>query len=212
MKIIDYDSSLGKEHIAQLAYSLCNVANFPVTFEDVYLHLFANDTAIVKLLIEGRKLLGFGVFENYKIPLQEEITTMLYLSGMVIDPSFQGKNLSSQIIKRTHEQEKTDFISLRTQNIAMVKSLLNSFHNALSTLPGTIIPEKIDFLKQIEPFQNINEKGVVKNCYERALYPNTEIIKNTYGIELSQYDALAVMVEPKNQNQKVLSRFKNKTL
>ena len=52
-----------------------------------------NDNLILKLLLnEENSLAGFGVFENYRIFLESQIITMLYLSGMVIDPKYQGKN------------------------------------------------------------------------------------------------------------------------
>ena len=36
MKIIDYDKSIDKKGIVDEAYVICNSANFPVTYQDVY--------------------------------------------------------------------------------------------------------------------------------------------------------------------------------
>ena len=130
MKITDYNKELDKNTLAFSAYEICKRANFPVVEEDVYDHLFANDQAIVKLLLNNENnLSGFGVFENYELILEDKVATMLYLSGMVIDPKYQGHNISAQIIRNTYEPLQSDLISLRTQNIKMAEALLHTYQS-----------------------------------------------------------------------------------
>lgn len=211
MKIIDYDKSLDKKNIAEAAYKICGNAEFPVEYQDVYEHLFESDDLILKLLIsEENNLAGFGVFENYKLFLENQRITMLYLSGMVIDPKYQGKNISREIIRNAYNQLQSDLISLRTQNIAMAKSLINAFDNNLFVMPGNVNTLILNCLKQANPFRDIDEYGVIRDCYSNQLYYDLNAIYNNFGIKLQPTDALGVVIEPSNGKQKVLSLFNKK--
>lgn len=207
MKIIDYDKTLDKKKIADSAYRICGNANFPVEYQDVYDHLFENEHLILKLLLnEENSLAGFGVFENYRLFLENQIITMLYLSGMVIDPKYQGKNISREIIKN-YKKLQSDLISLRTQNIAMAKSLLDTFNDNLFVMPENINDAILNCLRQASPFEDIDEYGVIRNCYPNQLYYNLNAIQDNFGIELHSTDALGVVIEPSKNKQKVLSLF-----
>lgn len=209
MKVIEYDSFLDKRKVTDSAYTICQNAEFPVSYQDVYEHLFENDNSILKLLIdEENSLLGFGVFENYRLFLNCQIVTMLYLSGMVIDPKYQGRNISRQIIKNTYKQLQSDIISLRTQNIAMAKSLLGIFDDNLLEMPGNIHNAVLKCLRQVSPFQDIDEQGVIRDCYPNQLYYDLSEMENNFGIKLQSTDALGVVIEPSKNKQKVLSCFK----
>ena len=211
MKIIDYNRTLDKKKIADLAYRICGNAEFPVEYQDVYEHLFENDNLILKLLLnEENDLAGFGVFENYRLFLESQIITMLYLSGMVIDPKYQGKNISREIIKNAYKQLQSDLISLRTQNIAMAKSLLDTFNDNLFVMPGNNNDALLSCLRQTSPFEYIDEYGVIRNCYPNQLYYNLNAIQDNFGIKLQSRDALGVVIEPSKNKQKVLSLFKQK--
>lgn len=206
MKIIDYNRTLDKKKIADFAYRICGNANFPVEYQDVYEHLFENDNLILKLLLnEENDLAGFGVFENYRLLLESQIITMLYLSGMVIDPKYQGKNISREIIKNAYTQLQSDLISLRTQNIAMAKSLLDTFNDNLFVMPGSINSAALNCLRQVSPFKDINEYGVIRDCYPNQLYYNLNAIQDSFDIKLQSTDALGVVVEPsKNKQNEVI--------
>ena len=211
MNIMDYNKNLDKKKIAESAYKICGNAKFPVEYQDVYNHLFESNHLILKLLLNDEKnLVGFGVFENYELFLERKIT-MLYLSGMVIDPNYQKKNIAKGMIRKTYQQIQSDLISLRTQNIAMAKSLLNTFEDNLLAIPkdqSTTIVEEV--LKQTTPFKNIDKRGVIKNCYPNQLYENLKAIEENFDIKLEKTDALGVIIEPR-KNQKVLSLFKENT-
>lgn len=203
MKIIDYNKTLEKKKIVDSAYRICENANFPVEYQDVYAHLFENDNVILKLLLnEKNDLAGFGVFENYRLFFENQIITMLYLSGMVIDPKYQGKNISREIIKNAYKQLQSDLISLRTQNIAMAKLLLYAFNDSLFVMPGNINEATLICLRQAIPFKDIDEYGVIRNCYPNQLYDNLKAIQDNFGIKLQSTDALGVVVEPSKNKQK----------
>ena len=209
MKIIDYNKNLNKKEIASSAYRICRNAKFPVTYQDVHDHLFENDNLILKLLLnEENDLAGFGVFENNRLFLESQIITMLYLSGMVIDPRYQGKNISREIIKNAYEQVQSDLISLRTQNIAMAKSLLDTFNDNLFVMPGDINNAILSCLRQTSPFKNMDNQGVIRDCYPNQLYYNLNAIRDNFGIKLQSTDALGVVIEPSRNKQKVLSSLR----
>ena len=208
MKIIEYDKSLDKRRIADSAYNICGNTQFPVEYQDVYNHLFEKEDLIVKLLMnKENKLAGFGVFENYRLNIENQTSTMLYLSGMVIDKKYQGKNISKEIIKCTYDELQSDLISLRTQNIAMAKSLLSVYEDNLFVMPGKMNKNVIDYLRTTPPFQSLDENGIIKNCYPTQLYPDLIAIESNYGIILQPTDALGVVIEPSKNKQKVKSYF-----
>ena len=193
MEIINYDNSFNKNKIVDEAFEICMNANFPVTKDDVYNHLFGSDS-ILKLLVINGNLKGFGVFNNYELTIKDKIITMLYLSGMVIDKYYQGSNLSREIIKSTYKEIKSDLISLRTQNIAMAKSFISSIPNEI-LMPGN--NELINDIRCVNPFKNINEKGIISNCYENQLYYDLSAINNYFNVLLNNCDALGIVIKPK---------------
>ena len=158
---------------------------------------------------EQDNLSGFGVFENYKLILEDKIVTMLYLSGMVIDKKYQGKNISQEIIKSAFKQVNSDLISLRTQNIAMARSLLNLFSKILFAMPSSVNKDILKYLRKIEPFKNINEFDIIKNCYTNQLYYDLSAIKNNFNLDLTQNDALAVVMKPNKNKEKNYHHEKN---
>lgn len=205
MKIIDYDLSLDKKRVTDMAYRVCNEADFPVEYQDVYEHLFGSDGSILKLLLNEEDVIsGFGVFDNYELVLDNSLKTMLYLSGMVIDPRYQRKGISRDIIKMVYTKLRTDLVSLRTQNIAMAKSLLKTFDDSRIILPDTIDDEVLVELQSIDPFKGVNEFGVIKNCYSNQLYSDIDAINSHFGVDLGSCDALGVIVEPNKVMKKSL--------
>lgn len=207
MKIVDYNKDMDKKVLAEEAYVVCQRANFPVEYQDVYEHLFGNDDAILKILLDSHnQLAGFGVFEKYKLELDRRMATLLYLSGMVIDKKYQGHNVSHEILKITYNQVKSDLVSLRTQNIKMAKALLGMERECLFQMPVKSRDNDgymIDALKQVEYFKTMDERGVIPNCYGNQLYENLGAIDENFGIQLGECDALAVVVEPKIENKEL---------
>ena len=134
---------------------------------------------------------------------------MLYLSCMVIDKKYQGKNISQEIIKSAFKQVNSDLISLRTQNIAMVRSLLNLFSGNLLEMPSNVNKDILKYLRKIEPFKNINKFGIIKNCYTNQLYYDLSAIKNNFNLDLTKNDVLAVVIKPNKNKEKNYLHEKN---
>ncbi len=65
MKIVDYNKDMDKKVLAEEAYGVCQRANFPVDYQDVYEHLFGNDDAILKILLDSHnQLAGLEFLKN----------------------------------------------------------------------------------------------------------------------------------------------------
>ena len=190
MKIINYNESFDKEKILNDVYKMCIRASFPVTKDDVYDHLFGNDSSL-KLLVDDNSIKGFGVFNEYSVELQEKLIKMLYLAGMVVDIDYQGYGISKKII--LDACQNYELVSLRTQNIKMAKSLIRISENVL-------IPNNNEFIKyfeSLEPFRDINNNGVIRDCYYEQLYPDLTKINDYFNVDLNSYDALGVIVKRK---------------
>ena len=211
MRIVDYDDCLDKGKVASVSYDICVGANFPVYYQDVYEHLFGEKDSILKLLLDDYgKISGFGVFQNYQLEIEEKSITMLYLSGMVISYKYQKLNLSKEVIKEAYRSFPSDFISLRTQNIAMAMSLFHLYSDNLFTSLENLDFKSLKILRMFEPLYNMQENGIIENCYYTQLYPNLDEMKNYFDIHLGKYDALAVIIEPKLPKRKKLSIFEEK--
>ena len=211
MRIVNYDDCLDKGKVASVSYDICVGANFPVYYQDVYEHLFGEKDSILKLLLDDYgKISGFGVFQNYQLEVEENSITMLYLSGMVISYKYQKLNLSKEVIKDAYRSFPSDFISLRTQNIAMAMSLFHLYSDNLFTSLENLDFKSLKILRMFEPFYNMQENGIIENCYYTQLYPNLGEMKNYFDINLGKYDALAVIIEPNLSKRKKLSIFEEK--
>ena len=208
------DIKKSKDEIVAQAYSVCKNANFPVEKDDVYDHLYGSEELIQRFLInEKKEIVGFGVAQEYNIRNEEDLLTLAYLQGIVIDKRYQGKGYSVDLLKNLYDCFNSDFYGLRTQNPKMAKAMLHLFKETVLKIPTTL-DEKIssdvyrrllELLKTIPPYENINEKGIVKECYP------IQLCKDSNGLQLinpdiviGEKDALVVVVQPKINNYKLL--------
>lgn len=67
----------------------------------------------------------------------------------------------------------------------------------------------LKYLRKIEPFKNINEFDIIKNCYTNQLYYDLSAIKNNFNLDLTQNDALAVVMKPNKNKEKNYHHEKN---
>ena len=201
MKIVsENDLACSRDRIVDASYKVCQKANFPVNYDDVYNHLFGSNNSVPRFLLDNdTKISGFAVAENYKL-LTVQPRTITYLQGMVISNEYQGKGYSHILLKDVYKQLHGDFLGLRTQNFKMAKSLINLFEDPKISIPmkeGKPSYSLLEDLKTIYPYQNIDDSGIVRNCYYTQLYPDLEELKKINpSIILKSTDALAVVVEP----------------
>ena len=119
------------------------------------------------------------------------------------------KNISQKIIKSAFKQVNSDLISLRTQNIAMARSLLNLFSENLFEMPSNVNKDILKYLRKIEPFKNLNEFVIIKNCYSNQLYYDLSAIKSNFNLDLTQNDTLSVVIKPNKNKEKNYHHEKN---
>ena len=170
MKILN-EKSLNKsrDEITSKSYDVCKKANFPVDIDDVYNHLFGNSNSTTRFLVnDNNEIVGFGVAEEYNLKVNDIDATLSYLQGMVIESTYQGKGYSTELLKNIYKHYNSDLFSLRTQNIKMALSMLNLFKDTLLKMPSKTISKGslnklIESLRVIEPFYDIDEKGIIKN-------------------------------------------------
>ena len=218
MKILN-EKSLNKsrDEITSKSYDVCKKANFPVDIDDVYNHLFGNSNSTTRFLVnDNNEIVGFGVAEEYNLKVNDIDATLSYLQGMVIESTYQGKGYSTELLKNIYKHYNSDLFSLRTQNIKMALSMLNLFKDTLLKMPSKTISKEslnklIESLRVLEPFYDIDDKGIIKNCYHNQLYPNLNDLKQIdSSINLESNDSLAVIVQPKTSKSKILLPYKQK--
>ena len=59
------------------------------------------------------KVIGFAIFNHYKTE------GILYLSGIILHESFQGKDIAREVVKLAKQDTQTSFLVLRTQSLRM---------------------------------------------------------------------------------------------
>ena len=91
----------------------------------------------------------------------------------------------------------------------MARSLLNLFSENLFEMPSNINKDILKYLRKIEPFKNINEFVIVKNCYSNQLYQDLSVIKSNFNLDLTQNDALEVVIKPNKNKEKNYHHEKN---
>ena len=215
MKIVTEEKlKMSKEEISNKSYKICKNTNFPVDEEDVYNHLFGNSDLVSKYLLnEKSEIVGFEVAQEYPLMINDIEMTLAYLQGMVISKEYQGKGYSIDMLKSIYNYFKSDLFGLRTQNPKMAKAMLGLFDNILLRIPednnkklaSFIINDFLPTIRIIPAYKDIDNTGIVRNCYSTQLCPEREklkIINN--NIALGENDALAVIVAPSKHNSKIL--------
>lgn len=217
MKIVrEEDLNKSRDEIVSKLYNVCQNAHFPVTKPDVYDHLYSSADLVSRFLVnDDNEIVGFGVAQNYSLEINEVPMTLAYLQGMVIASEYQGRGYSKKMLNNIYQSLQSNLFGLRTQNPKMALAMLNLFKNVLLKIPTTngeelsphILIELFQSLRQISPYQDIDDRGIVRNCYQNQLYPHlNELKKINSSIDLEETSALAVIVQPNTTSRMILSK------
>lgn len=215
MRILrEEDLNKSKDEIASMSYNVCRNAEFPVDKSDVYNHLYGSDGLVSSFLVnDNNEIVGFGVVQNYNLEINELSATLAYLHGMVIAKEYQGRGYSTEMLRLIYQYFQSDFFGLRTQNPKMAMSMLNLFKKVLiriptntgNDLPKYVMEELLNLIRQIPPYQDIDDNGIIRNCYPNQLYPDLdELNVITPNNDLKGNDALAVIVQPETTTSRIL--------
>ena len=120
-----------------------------------------------------------------------------------------------------YQSFQSDLFGLRTQNPKMAISMLNLFKKILIKIPTMndqdlsqyIMNKLLRSIRQISPYQDIDDNGIVRNCYSNQLYSNLDELKIINpNINLKETDALAVIVQPETTTSRILLKEKVKRI
>lgn len=140
---------------------------------------------------------------------------------MVIAKEYQGKGYSTKMLNDLYQSFQSDLFGLRTQNPKMAISMLNLFKKKLIKIPTMndqdlsqyIMNKLLRSIRQISPYQDIDDNGIVRNCYSNQLYSNLDELKIINpNINLKETDALAVIVQPETTTSRILLKEKVKRI
>lgn len=223
MKILKEDDlNKSRDEIVLSSYKVCQNARFPVDYSDVYNHLYGSDGLVSSFLInDNDEIVGFGVVQNYNLEINGLSATLAYLHGMVIAKEYQGKGYSTKMLNDLYQSFQSDLFGLRTQNPKMAISMLNLFKKKLIKIPTMndqdlsqyIMNKLLRSIRQISPYQDIDDNGIVRNCYSNQLYSNLDELKIINpNINLKETDALAVIVQPETTTSRILLKEKVKRI
>ena len=187
MRILtEEDLNKSIDEIVSKSYNVCKNAKFPVDESDVYNHLYGSDGLVSSFLVnDNNEIVGFGVVQNYNLEINELSATLAYLHGMVIAKEYQGRGYSTEMLRLIYQYFQSDFFGLRTQNPKMAMSMLNLFKKILiriptntgNDLPKYVMEELLNLIRQIPPYQDIDDNGILRNCYPNQLYPDLDELK-----------------------------------
>lgn len=219
MRILtEEDLNKSIDEIVSKSYNVCQNAKFPVDESDVYNHLYGSDGLVSSFLVnDNNEIVGFGVVQNYNLEINELSATLAYLHGMVIAKEYQGRGYSKEMLRLIYQYFQSDFFGLRTQNPKMAMSMLNLFKKILiriptntgNDLPKYVMEELLNLIRQIPPYQDIDDNGILRNCYPNQLYPDLDELKViNSNIDLKENDALAVIVQPETTTSRILLQKK----
>lgn len=221
MRILtEEDLNKSIDEIVSKSYNVCQNAKFPVDESDVYNHLYGSDGLVSSFLVnDNNEIVGFGVVQNYNLEINELSATLAYLHGMVIAKEYQGRGYSKEMLRLIYQYFQSDFFGLRTQNPKMAMSMLNLFKKILiriptntgNDLPKYVMEELLNLIRQIPPYQDIDDNGILRNCYPNQLYPDLDELKViNSNIDLKENDALAVIVQPETTTSRILLKKSKK--
>ena len=168
-----------KKELAKQCLDVANAAHFPTDYDDVFSHLFGNESyTICTAFDKDDKLGGFSIFAQL-----EDIDT-LYLHGIVLHPRAQGKGLSSKMIETVIESTGHTFLSARTHNPRMFETLSKFACSPSEYYPNvnkSQIPEYIyDLVHQNEFTEDADEFLIVRNAY-----PDEKISQTFRNVRIS---------------------------
>jgi hypothetical protein len=134
----------------------------PITSEliaDVSNHIGGD---LVVRILEDNADIGFATFETYG--------NLLYLCGIMLKPSVQGRGYAAVVIKYAQEITQSKYLALRTQNPKMWsvgKKMCGIWLPEIHSNSGNLLPkEALDNLQSSKGLQHPIDIG----CYGGPLY------------------------------------------
>lgn len=123
------------------------------------------------LITDGGLIVSWAIFDY----LRQDSDLILYLSGVMVLPKYQGKGISSALIRTALRESKAKYLAARTQNPIMYESILkacgNVFPNPDDATPADVIEIGEFVAKNRLHMTNYDLKSMLsKSVYGACLY------------------------------------------
>jgi len=123
------------------------------------------------LVTQGGLIVTWAIFDY----LRQDSDLILYLSGVMVAPRYQGKGISSALIRTALGESKAKYLAARTQNPVMYESILkacgNVFPNPDVATPADVIEVGEFVAKNRLHMSNYDLKSMLsKSVYGACLY------------------------------------------
>jgi ribosomal protein S18 acetylase RimI-like enzyme len=155
--------------------------------EDIYNHLFHEES----LYVVFNRMTGWGATDDVRVvaflstrDIETSKGLMLYISGICVDPSFQGYGLGKALMDESFKKYDYHVASLRTQNPVMKESFDRSI-GGCSHPNGCVPPKDVrDVAKELADvlqMVNFSENTLFdKKTYGTCLYGIEPTSKSDY--------------------------------
>lgn len=169
---------------------------------DVYHHLFKEDSLLIVMdndPTQEEDLIKFSVVAFLTSrSLDFNGKKILYLSGICVDPLYQGCGISGKLINETYELgEYYNVMALKTQNPVMKQCFDNCIGGKSSPNIGTEVSEEIEriglFFADLFKVENYQAQSLImKGIYGSCLYGCVPISRDeSYNTLFNQLNKLA---------------------
>lgn len=198
-----WDTPEGKTIFDQL-YALTRLGfvqeDSPVLWKDTENHIFGSEFLFV--VSNNDQVISYAVLDFWK----QETQSVLYLSGIMVHPQYQGTNVSSNTLRNALGQFNPDFIAARTQNPVMYESLARICKAVYPNHLGHSIPPEVKLIgeftakcklrmKDYDPDSMVG-KGIYGGCmYGKEPSSRDPLIEKWFKemVSLKRGDAMIVV-------------------
>lgn len=170
----------------------------PSLWQDTKYHL---ETGEHLYLVCNESIVAYGVFNFWT----KDAFSILYLSGIIVDPDHQGKGISSSLLGIVMEDFNPQLLAARTQNPVMYESIRRScgkVYPADSIIPPVDIQTVGQFIA-VDKLNMVNYDQVSmlgKGTYGSCLYGSEPVSRNSImeywfkgEVDLSNGDAMIIV-------------------
>ena len=121
----------------------------------------------IYLVTDGGLIATYAIFDY----LRQDSDLILYLSGIMVAPKYQGRGISNALIRASLRESNAKFLAARTQNPVMYESILKSCGNVFPN-SNVVVPADV-----VEVGKFVVEKRLHTDNY----YPDVMSSKSVYG-------------------------------
>lgn len=193
INFIQLSEVLDKSKIIHDFLNIAKSAKFSTDYDDMYNHIFGSNKLQLCVIVDEKKIIrGFATYEHYTKE------NLVYIQGIIIEKSFQGKGGSKNLIHEIIKKTQCDYVMCRTHNPRIYELFENISSKIHPDLFEWQITSKVKELTSLtKDTINANEKLIVIDAY-----PDEKIqqkIKNKkiyeYFSQIGKRNAQVIIIE-----------------